>query len=126
MKNLIFVLLLIYTLPSPEQKWTLLDDNEKYTLYMRNNTKDSAWIKIEYKKVQIQKNIIGQEEKLKMELNLYKFDCNDKMMGTMAEIQYDDEGEVLRSDDNGKYPIMENVIPDTLGEKILLEYCKNK
>ncbi len=42
----------------------------------------------------------------------------------IAEIDYDKSKEVLNSKDKGKYADMENVIPESIGEMILIKFCK--
>ncbi|WP_242093622.1 hypothetical protein [Aestuariivivens sediminicola] len=114
------------------QEWKLLDDNDEYTLFIRNHSENSAWVKWEYKKLKVSETLFGKEEKIKRVLTLFKFDCSKKQSGIMAKISYDVKGEVLSSEDYSKYYNisedynMEHVIPDSIGEWVLFKFCESK
>lgn len=126
MKNILLLFIVFAThFNAQSQEWKLLDDNDEYKLFIRDHSQTSAWFKWEYKKVKINE-FIGKKEEIKKTLTLYKFDCNKKMLGTLASIHYDEKGETIRKKDNGDYARMENAVPDTLGEWVLLKFCKSK
>ena len=78
---------------------------------------------IEYKKIKINETIFGDKQKIKKILTLHEFDCENKMIGTLAEISYDENGDIITSSDYGKLADLKHVIPDTLGEMILYNFC---
>lgn len=133
MKKILLLLILLVSYSTIQaQEWKLIDDNDDYKLFIRNHSENSAWVKWEYKKVKVSESLFGKEEKIKQLLTLFKFDCDNKLSGTMAKVSYDEKGEVLSSEDNAKYYSldkdynMEHVIPDSIGEKILFKFCESK
>ena len=122
----IIILFLAFNLNAFSQtpNWKLIDEYEDFKLFKRTHSEKAAWYKFEYKSLKIVQSILGDEQKIKMVLVLHEFDCKNKMIGILAEIKYDDEENVIKSIDNGKFSILENVIPDSLGEKILNDFCK--
>lgn len=124
-----FILLLIAFLAHCNfygQEWKIIDDNDEYKLFMRDHSSNTAWIKWEYKQVQIEKTVLNIELRIKRSLTLYEFDCENKMSGWRSKITYDDKDDVVQSDDRGDSAIMTNVIPDSVGEFILLKFCNSK
>lgn len=108
---------------SQTSEWKLLNENEEFKIFTKDHSKKSAWYMIEYKKIKINETILGDKQKIKKILTLYEFDCENKMIGTLAEISYDENGDTITSNDYGKYADLEHVIPDTLGEMILYNFC---
>lgn len=105
------------------QDWKLLNENEEYTVYIKANSGKSAWFRFEYKS-EFTKKVSYKDYRVKKVLTLIEFDCSKKMMGTLAEHFYDEDGELTYSDDRGEYAIMRNVIPDTTGEFLFNSFCK--
>ncbi|WP_053969748.1 surface-adhesin E family protein [Mangrovimonas sp. ST2L15] len=127
MKKFYFLLIVFGTYFNIQaQEWDLINENDEYKLYIRNHSETSAWVKWEYNEVQISEDLLGEKEKLKSMLMLFKFDCEKKMTGILAQVYYDDEGNVISSNDNGDIAIMENVIPESVGEKVLFIFCNSK
>ncbi|EPR72110.1 hypothetical protein ADIWIN_2949 [Winogradskyella psychrotolerans RS-3] len=124
MKYLIILFFAFYlNANSQTSDWKLLNENEEYKLFTRDHSDKAAWYKIEYKKIKVNETIFGNKQKIKKILILHKFDCENKMIGTLAEISYDENGDTIDSNDYGKYADLENVIPDSLGEMILFKFC---
>ena len=125
MKKILYLgITLFFTFSTFSQEWQILDDNDEFKLFIRNHTKESAWVKWEYKKLKTKKYILREEQKIKKSLILFKCDCDKKMIGTMAEIDYDESGEVVNSKDKGDYANMTNVIPESIGELITIKFCQ--
>lgn len=125
-----YLIILIFTFSinvnSQAPEWKLLSENEEYKLFTRKHSEKASWYKLEYKKVKINKTILGVEQKIKKALTLHEYDCKNKMIGTLAEILYSENGEVINSKDYGKYSTLEHVIPDSLGEMLLLKFCNSE
>lgn len=64
------------------------------------------------------------EFEVKTMLVLYKFDCNKKKMGELAETYCNEEGETVYEIDNEVIE-MNYVRPDTVGEEIFKRFCKS-
>lgn len=56
-------------------------------------------------------------------LDQWEFDCNDQRMKNLRVISYDRDGRVI-SDYASPYPSWSEVVPDSVGETILLEVCR--
>lgn len=124
MKYLIILFFTFYlNVNSQTPEWKLIDENEEYKLYIKDHSDKAAWYKIEYNKIKINETIFGVEQKIKKILMLHEFDCENKMIGTLADISYDENGDTIDSHDYGKSASLKNVIPDTLGEFMLLNFC---
>ncbi len=124
MKYLI-ILFFVFNLNANSQtsEWKLLEENEEFKIFTKDHSKKSSWYMMEYKKIKIEETILGDKQKIKRVLILHEFDCENKMMGTLAVISYDENGKTITSNDYGKYADLKHVIPDTLGERILYNFC---
>ena len=129
MKNILLIIFAFFSLTfSYSQEWELISTNEDgQRIYMRPHSKISAWFKTipyqvptDFSKHAMDKTTEGYA------IQLYRFDCELKKIGTLAYYYYDIEGNsVKHSYEYEEYDIkMSYAVPETVGEFLVNKFCE--
>lgn len=127
MKNIVLILLAFFTLScSYSQEWELIgtqDNGEE--LYMRPNTKNSAWFKLT--PIQVPADFDKPNETIEgYSINLVKVDCKSKQIGSLAIYLYNKDGIEIMGQQIKEWDVeMENVLPDSREEYQLNSFCES-
>ena len=124
MKKIILVFLVFPFANIYSQQWEIMNirdsDNTEYSY--KSKSSNTAWVKTVQDKIEYFKN--GKSAYTKgHEIVLYKFDCEEKKMGIMQVTVYDTNNNPLEIVDLGENRKMQYVIPDSIGESLLLHFC---
>lgn len=129
MKKLLFLLLLCPVFSLAQEEWVYAgEDSDKSTYYIKDATKKSYsddvvfWVKIieADKIVKTKKGSINRKGGTIMQQ--LKVDCKDKTVEITANTVYNSAGKVVSSSRGSFIP--EPVVPDSIGESLLLLGCK--
>ncbi|WP_353777328.1 hypothetical protein [Winogradskyella sp. 3972H.M.0a.05] len=123
-RYLIIVFAFISTLGYSQEWEHISTSDDGKEVFMRPHSKSSAWIKTT--NIDVYKSYLDSEPVKGEIITLYRFDCEKLKIGTLATIQYDNEGKVVRSDQTEEILVkMEYPYPDSYGELFLKTFCKS-
>lgn len=112
---LLFALLIsCNVLFAQKSEWELIAEGVDSTMYYyKPNTKNTAWIKV----------VEEKNKNVEYLINLYQFDCDERKIGVVQVVSYKN-GKVLNSTTLKSYEIeMRYVVPESIGETLLLYFC---
>ena len=127
MSSFLIVILLSFTTIGYSQEWeSIYSSNDGIEVFFKNQSKNLVWVKTT--NVDVDKGDMLNSEIVKgQRIRLIKFNCQDKKMGIIATIEYDNNGEVIFSNQKEEILVdMEYPYPDTFNEFILKKYCNSK
>ena len=106
------------------QEWEKIDSSDDgEEIFIRPHSKNSAWIKTT--NTDVYKSSLDSEPVKGQTMVLFRFDCDNLKLGVLANVQYDNEGEVVRSDQTNELLVdMKYPIPDSYGEFYLKTFCE--
>ena len=109
------------------QDWEIVTKQENGDFYYKPNTDETAWIKIVSDKTEYYPSKTSSNTKTVdgYKIVLWKYDCTDKKIGIIKSTTYSKDGKVLENFSQKEYLVeMDYVNPETLGEALLLHFCK--
>ena len=126
MLKTILIILSIFTLSfSYAQEWKLIHSNNDYDYHIRQNTQDTAWIKLTINKDSKEMKDVVNEDYLSKQLILFRFNCSEKQIGQLAYTSYKANGDLKESYQLKSYEItMEYALPESMGEAYLNAFCE--
>jgi hypothetical protein len=119
MKKILLLLSLFTFSLSYSQDWKHLFETESETYYYKPNTSETAWVKTIFKRQR------SSEWLTEYEITHWKFDCNSRKLGVISQTLCSKDGKVVDSA-KIKETVMDYVIPDSKGEKLLKVFCESK
>ncbi|WP_313101115.1 hypothetical protein [Epilithonimonas sp.] len=126
-KKLLFLLLSLNFSLIFCQNWFLLKSNNDHKYYVKDflssSDDDKIWVKQVSNKVEYFPNEKVKKAIIERELVTWKINCSAKKLGLERVITYDKKGNVL-SDLKEDFVILEDVIPDSVGESLLNNLCQ--
>lgn len=123
-RSLFIVFALISTLTYSQEWEKLTTSKDGKEFFIRPHSKTSAWIKIT--NADVYKSPLDSESVKGVVMVLFRFDCENLKLGTLASVEYDNDGKVLRSDQTEEILVdMEYPIPDSYGEYYLKTFCES-
>ena len=127
MSSFLIIILLSFTTIGYSQEWkSIHKSNDGIEVFFKNQSKNLVWVKTT--NIDVDKGDILNSEIVKgQRIRLIKFNCQDKKMGVIATIEYDNNGEEIFSNQKKEILVdMEYPYPDTFNEFILKKYCNSK
>ena len=125
MKRFLIIILISFTTIGYSQEWeSIHKSNDGIEVFFKNHSKNLVWVKTT--NIDLVNRKTDDSEIVKGErVRLIKFDCEDKKMGVIATIEYDDNDEEIFSKQKQEILVdMEYPYPDTFDDFILKKYCE--
>lgn len=127
MKRFVVIIFISLSTIGYSQEWkSIHKSDDGIEVFFKNQSKNLVWVKA--KNIDVNKGTIFEPKIVKGErVRLIKFDCEDKKMGVIATIEYDDNDEEIFSKQKDEVLVdMEYPYPDTFNDFILKKYCELK
>lgn len=126
-KRILLIITLLTVSFSYSQEWELIaetDDGQQ--TFMRPHTENSAWFKII--PYQVPTDFVKQGMDKTTEgyiIQLKRFDCDLKKIGTLVLYYYDKDGNVKYSEETKEVLVkMSYAVPETVGEFWVNKFCE--
>lgn len=127
MLRLLFIGFFLFSTIGYSQEWkSIYKSDDGMEVFFREHSKNLTWVKTT--NIDVDKGGAFNTDKVKGErTELMKFDCENKKVGIIATVEYDNNGEVLYSKQVKEILVdMEYPYPDTMNEFFLGKYCELK